>query len=113
MTVRRLGCGILTLAGCLWARPGWSQTKDQARLIFTVAGGVVLGTDLWDVDAQPVQFITPTDTMALGRNIRSTLGISFAGTYFPGDNFGIAAEGLPVGIGLRGQLPDGILLRSR
>jgi hypothetical protein len=103
MTVRRLGCGILTLAGCLWANPGWSQTKDQARLIFTVSGGVVLGTDLWDVDAQPVQFITPTDTMAVGRSIRSTLGISFAGTYFPGDNLGVAAEAFLLGLGFEDQ----------
>ncbi|HKP49554.1 MAG TPA: hypothetical protein VJU17_06025 [Gemmatimonadales bacterium] len=99
MPVRRLVCGILTLGGCLWTRPGWSQTKDQARLIFTVSGGVVRGTDLWDVDAQPVQFITPTDTMALGRDIRTNIGISFAGTYFPGDNFGIAAEAYLLGLG--------------
>src|SRR3954453_44350 len=103
MTVRRLGCGILTLAGCLWGHPASGQTKDQARLIFTVSGGVVLGTDLWDVDAQPVQFITPTDTMAVGRSIRSTLGISFAGTYFPGDNLGVAAEAFLLGLGFEDQ----------
>src|SRR3954452_13964868 len=99
MTVRRLGCGILTLAGCLWGHPAWGQTKDQARLIFTVSGGVVLGTDLWDVDAQPVQFITTTDTMAVDLNIRSPLGISFAGTYFPGHNFGVAVEASLLGLG--------------
>jgi hypothetical protein len=99
MPVRRFVCGTLTLVSWLWSRPGWSQTKDQARLIFTVSGGVVLGTDLWEVDAQPVQFITPTDTMALGRKIRSTLAIGFTGTYFPGDNLGIAAEGFLIGLG--------------
>ena len=35
---------------------GWSQaTKDQSRLIFTVSAGAVLGSDLWEVAAQPVE----------------------------------------------------------
>ena len=99
MAVGRLVCGTLTLVGCLWAQPGWSQTKDQARLIFTISGGVVRGTDLWEVDAQPVQFVALTDTMALGRQIRSSLALGFTGTYFPGDNLGIAAEAFLIGLG--------------
>lgn len=78
----------------------WAQgTKDQARLIFTVGGGVVVGKDLWAVPAQAVQFIVPTDTFAVERRIRSNLGVSFAGTYFPGDHFGIGAEGFLLGLG--------------
>jgi hypothetical protein len=74
-------------------------TKDQARLIFTVSGGVVVGRHLWSVGAQPVQFITPADTLALGRRIRSNIAIGFGGTYFPGETFGLSVEGFLVGLG--------------
>jgi hypothetical protein len=78
----------------------WCQaTKDQARLIFTVSGGVVAGRDLWSVDAQPVQFTDPVDTLALGRRIRSSLAVGFAGTYFPGEHLGVSVEGFLVGLG--------------
>jgi hypothetical protein len=80
--------------------PAWAQaTKDQARLIFTVSGGAIIGRHLWSVDKQPVQFISPTDTIALGRRIRSSIAIGFGGTYFPGDHLGWAVEGFLVGLG--------------
>jgi hypothetical protein len=79
---------------------GWSQaTKDQSRLIFTVSAGAVAGQDLWEVGAQPVQFTTPIDTMALERRIRSSLAIGFGGTYFPGDHLGLGFEAFLVGLG--------------
>ncbi len=91
---------VALLMACLIPSTGWSQaTKDQARLIFTVSGGFVGGRDLWSIDAQPVQFTNPIDTLALGRRIRSTLGIGFAGSYFPGDNLGFGVEGFLVGLG--------------
>ena len=73
--------------------------KDQARLVFTVSGGAILGRHLWSVDKQPVQFISPTDTIALGRRIRSSIAIGFGGTYFPGDYLGWGIEGFLVGLG--------------
>lgn len=75
------------------------RTGDQARLIFTVSGGVVGGKELWLVDAQPVQFIDPADTFQVGRRIRSTFAAGFGGSYFPGENLGFAAEGFLVGLG--------------
>jgi hypothetical protein len=79
---------------------GSAQTRDQARLIFTVSGGIVIGRDLYEVGPQPVHFFpTPADSFQLGRRIRSNLGIGFGGTYFPGDNLGWAVEGFLVGLG--------------
>jgi hypothetical protein len=99
MLVRRLVGVALILLPNLGAGPVWGQTKDEARLIFTVSGGVVLGGDLWSIDAQPVQFITPADTMALSRRIRSSLGVGFSGTYFAGNHLGLAVDGFLIGLG--------------
>ena len=99
MRVRKLVWAALLIAASAAPSIGWSQTKDQSRLIFTVSGGVVAGRDLWSIDRQPVQFTDPVDTLALGRRIRSSLAIGFGGTYFPGDNLGVAVEGFLVGLG--------------
>ena len=100
MRVRALLSLVILMLPGGWTGFAWGQaTKDQARLIFTVSGGVVLGRSLWSVGAQPVQFITPADTFALSRRIRSSLGIGFAGAYFPGDHFGFAADGFLIGLG--------------
>jgi hypothetical protein len=74
-------------------------TKDQARLVFTVSGGVVVGGRLWSVDNEPVQFTTPADTFAIGRRIRSIIGVGFGGIYFPREHFGLSAEGFLIGLG--------------
>jgi hypothetical protein len=95
---RFLCAGLLGIASI----PDWASaqaTKDQARLIFTVAGGVVGGSKLWSVDRQPVQFINPADTLGLDRRIRSTLALSFGGAYFPGENLGFTVEAFLVGLG--------------
>jgi hypothetical protein len=100
MRLRTLVGLALLLGPVLVPGRAWSQArKDQARLIFTVSGGAILGHHLWSVDKQPVQFISPTDTVALGRRIRSSLAIGFGGTYFPGDYLGWAVEGFLVGLG--------------
>jgi hypothetical protein len=100
MPVRDLGCVALLLAGLMVPRMTVAQrTGDQARLIFTVSGGVVVGRDLWSIDAQAVQFTDPVDTFALGRRITSNLAVGFSGTYFPGEHMGIAVEGFLVGLG--------------
>ena len=60
MRVRELACTAMVLgAAAIPSRVLSQATKDQARLIFTVSGGVVAGRDLWSVDAQPVQSIAP------------------------------------------------------
>jgi hypothetical protein len=100
MRVRELACGALVLGMAAAPSSAWSQaTKDEARLIFTVSGGAVAGQHLWSVAAQPVQFIDPADTVRLSRRIRSSIMIGFSGTYFRGRNFGLAVEGVLLGIG--------------
>jgi hypothetical protein len=74
-------------------------TGDQARLIFTVGGGVVIGQDLWSVGSQAVQFIDPADTFALSRRITNNLGIGFSGTYFGGEHLGLSVEAFLIGLG--------------
>lgn len=104
MRVRELAWAALLISTSAAPSTGWSQaTKDQARLIFTVSGGAVAGRDLWSIDAQPVQFTDPIDTLALGRRIRSSLAIGFGGTYFPGENLGLAVEGFLVGLGFEDE----------
>jgi hypothetical protein len=75
-------------------------TKDQARLVFTVSAGYVGGADLWDVARQPMGLFDPRDTLNLGRDLRSTIGVGFGGAYFPGENLGFAAEAFLLGLGL-------------
>ena len=100
MRVREFAGAALLLGATVMPSVGWSQgTRDQARLIFTVAGGVVVGRQLWSVDNQPVQFTTPSDTLALGRRIRNSLAIGFSGTYFPREHLGFAVEAFLVGLG--------------
>jgi hypothetical protein len=81
------------------ALPARAQTKDQARLVFTVSGGVVVGKDLWSVNNQPAQFTTPVDTFAIGRQIRTTLALGFGGSYFPGEHLGWTFEAFLTGLG--------------
>jgi hypothetical protein len=104
MHLSRLACITLLIgAGALPTQARGQATKDQARLIFTVSGGVVIGRHLWFVAAQPVDFITPADTLALSRRIRSNISIGFAGTYFPGEHLGLGVEGILVGLGFEDQ----------
>jgi opacity protein-like surface antigen len=100
MQVRERVWATLLVGAAAIPSTGWSQeTKDQSRLIFTVSAGAVAGGDLWEVGAQSVQFTDPIDTLALERRIRPSLGIGFAGTYFPGDHLGFALEAFLVGLG--------------
>jgi hypothetical protein len=104
MHLRRLVCVTLLMGTGALPTPAWCQaTKDQARLIFTISGGAVVGRHLWFVGAQPVDFITPADTFALSRRIRSNISIGFGGTYFPGENLGLSVEGTLVGLGFEDQ----------
>lgn len=100
MHVRELSCVGLLLGLGVSPAPAWSQaTKDQARLVFTISGGAIVGRELWEVGPQPVQFTTPTDSLDLGRRIRSNITVGFSGTYFPGENLGFTGEGFLLGLG--------------
>lgn len=100
MPVRTLACVGLLLVSAAPTTPLWAQrTGDQARLIFTVSAGAVGGKALWSVAKQPVRFMDPADTLALSRDIRSTLVIGFGGTYYPGEHLGLGAEGFLIGLG--------------
>lgn len=100
MRVRELSCAALVAAGSLVSQSAMAQrTGDQARLIFTVSGGIVVGRHLWSIDKQAVQFIDPADTFALSRRITSNLAVGFSGTYFGGEHLGIGVEGFLVGLG--------------
>jgi hypothetical protein len=100
MRFRELACLALWVGLSAASPSAWAQaTKDQARLVFTVSGGAVIGQNLWSIGAQPVQFLTPADTVALQREIRSNIAIGFGGAYFPGENLGLAVEGMLLGIG--------------
>jgi hypothetical protein len=100
MHLRRLRWPVALLIGSLV--PGLlsaQRTGDQARLMFTVSGGIVVGEHLWSVGTQAVQFIDPADTFALARRITSNLGIAFSGSYFSGEHLGLSVEGFLVGLG--------------
>lgn len=96
--------GLLLLALVLAVRPAAAQaTRDQARLVITVAPGYVFGSDLWNVPDQPLLdasgAVQMTDILSLSRSVRPTLGVSFSGTYFPGDHLGLMAEAFLLGLG--------------
>ena len=91
--------GALAGSGALPSLASGQATGDQARLVFTVSAGAVSGSRLWSTSPQAVQFITPADTFALSRRIRSTLAIGFGGAYFPGENVGFTVEGFLIGLG--------------
>ena len=98
---RRLLVILLVLAASASLPPTTSAqaTADQARLIFTISGGIVGGKKLWSVGAQPVQVTDPADVLALERRVRSTLAVALGASYFPRDHFGFTAEGFLIGLG--------------
>jgi hypothetical protein len=95
-TLARVGLLLVTAAAPLWAQ----RTGDQARLVFTISAGAAAGKALWSVK-QAIQFpgASGTDTLALSRDIRSTLVIGFGASYFPGEHVGFSAEGFLIGLG--------------
>lgn len=95
----RLACIVLLGMGS-HAAAAWAQkTGDQARLVFTVSAGGVGGRQLWSIGAQPIQYTVPSDTFGLERRIRSTIGVGFGGSYFPGEHLGLGIDGFLVGLG--------------
>jgi hypothetical protein len=101
MRNRRLLVLVAAVSGLasLPSRGLGQATKDQARLVFTVSAGAVGGSKLWSVSNQAVQFLSPADTFALDRRIRSTLAFGAGGAYFPGENLGFTVEAFLIGLG--------------
>jgi opacity protein-like surface antigen len=94
----------LALLATTFAPPAAAQaTRDQARLVLTVAPGYIFGRDLWRVQDQPLVDADAggpmVDFVTLSRRIRPTLGVSFAGAYYPGDHVGFTGEAFLVGLG--------------
>jgi hypothetical protein len=99
MRVRELAA-VLLMGLAIRSVPAAAQrTGDRARLVFTVSGAYIGGKGLWVVPDQPVQDVPPADTFFLRRAVRSTLGASFSGTYFPGAKVGLTAEAFLIGLG--------------
>lgn len=94
-TMMSAGLAIISLAAVAQA-----QTRDQARIAFTVTAGYVLPRNLWSVDRQPVSDAPlPSDTFSLGRRIRPTVSFGFSGIYFPGNHLGYVGEAYLIGLG--------------
>jgi opacity protein-like surface antigen len=95
--------GVIAVAGLLLAAPfvsaGAQATGDRARLVFTVSGAFVDGKGLWSVPSQRLMLEGLEDNLVISRNIKSTLGASLAGTYFPGQRVGLTAEAFLLGLG--------------
>lgn len=94
----------LALLATTFAAPAAAQaTRDQARLVLTVSPGYIFGRDLWRVQDQPLVDADAggpmVDFVTLSRRIRPTLGVSFAGAYYPGDHVGFTGEAFLVGLG--------------
>jgi hypothetical protein len=99
MRFRKLAAALLMGLAIRSVPAAAQRTGDRARLVFTVSGAYIGGKGLWAVPNQPVQDVPPADTFSLRRGVRSTLGASFAGTYFPGAKFGLTAEAFLIGLG--------------
>jgi hypothetical protein len=100
MDFRRLPGIVLLLGVVVLPVPlGAQRTGDQARLIFSLSGGVIGAKRLWNISPQPIQPSGNADTFAVARRIRSNLVIGFSGTYYPGAHLGLMVEGFLVGLG--------------
>src|SRR5712671_4372887 len=94
---------------CLLVAPVAAQTGSEPNLVLTILGGAVTGHDLWTIDKQPLTVLgdpSKYDTLALSRQIGSSLMLGVAATYFPSPHVGVHAEvsylGLPVDGSCRG-----------
>jgi hypothetical protein len=65
---------------------------DQARLTFGIGLGFSGATDLWRVDGQTLLDDGLVDTASFARSVRPSLGITFLGTYYPGQHWGFVGS---------------------
>jgi hypothetical protein len=86
---------ILLLALLLAAVPLRAQDGprgDQARLTFGIGLGYNGSADLWAIDNQVLLDDDKVDSAYFARGVRPSIGITFLGTYFPSQSFGIVGE---------------------
>jgi hypothetical protein len=93
MRIRDLAA-VVTAALAIQVVPASAQrTGDQARLIFTVAGGYIDGRALWRVPNQPLQTgAGPDDVIDVARATSGKFAALMSGTYFKGEHLGLTGD---------------------
>ena len=81
---------LLTLGAAGGARA--QARADQSRLTFGIGLGYSGSTDIWSIDGQPLLDDDLVDTASFARSVRPTLGITFLGTYYPGQHWGFVGS---------------------
>jgi hypothetical protein len=81
--------GLLLAAAPLSAQ---GARGDQSRLTFGIGLGYNGSAEVWSIDGQPLLDDDKVDTASFSRAVRPTLGITFLGTYFPSQRWGIVGE---------------------
>jgi len=96
----RVPVAVVLLLSMSAARLEAQATADRAQLVLTVAAGFRGGSSLWQVDGQALDALAGgADRVSLTRDIQTSLGVMFAGTYFPGEHLGFTGEALLLGLG--------------
>lgn len=84
---------VLLLALALTAAPVFAQARsDQSRLTFGIGLGYNGSAEVWAIDGQPLLDDDKVDTASFSRSVRPTIGITFLGTYFPSQRWGVVGE---------------------
>ncbi len=92
---------LVLVASFLATAPALAAQReaDQANLVFTIAGAVSGGANLWSISRQPVFLSSVADTFSLARRRKSGFGVFLAGIYYPGQHVGLAGEAFFLGGG--------------
>jgi hypothetical protein len=106
--MRRPGLIVLALLALLPATAAAQARSDQARLSFGIGLGYNGATSIWRVDGQELLDNAARDTVTVWRDVRSTIGVVFLGTYYPDDHWGFTGEAHLVGL----AFTDGCARRS-
>jgi len=91
---------IGALAAALPER-GTAQTAPDARLIFSIFGGVASHGDLWHIPKQPYLTLLPQplhDTLNLRRRLTTGPTLGLNATFFGSSHWGLSAEIVYVGL---------------
>ena len=97
--MRRL---LFACCALLFAAPAAAQTGPEPTMILTLFGGASTGHSLWNIGRQPLCVLQGSggvysctslyDTLALSRNVSTSLVFGVSGTYFKNPHVGIEAE---------------------
>jgi len=71
---------------------GAQARSDQARLTFGIGLGYSGATDVWKTTGQPLLDDDLVDSASFARSVRPTLGLTFLGTYYPGQHWGFVGS---------------------